>query len=76
LPEPRLQVAPYGEMAQTATGEVILMTGISQIIPASGALGTQIEAAEAARQGAIAQLQATRVQVQWNCTKESTKESA
>jgi len=40
LPDPMFQVAPVGEMAETAAGQVGLMTGISQRFPAAGKLDT------------------------------------
>ena len=41
LDDPMFQVAPVGEMAETAAGQVGLMTGISQRFPAPGKLATR-----------------------------------
>lgn len=38
LDDPMFQIAPFGEMAETAAGEVGLMTGISQRLPTPGKL--------------------------------------
>ncbi len=41
LPEPMVTVAPFGDMAQTAAGEVSVMLGVSQRIPGPGKLAAQ-----------------------------------
>ena len=41
LADPMLQIAPFGEMAETAAGQVSVMTGISQRIPYPGKLGAR-----------------------------------
>lgn len=63
LPEPRLSVAPIGNMAQTAAGEVTVMAGISQTFPAPGALSARTVMADADTQQIIAQLAFIEVEV-------------
>jgi outer membrane protein TolC len=41
LDDPMLQIAPIGEMAETAAGQVGVMTGISQKLPFPGKLATR-----------------------------------
>jgi cobalt-zinc-cadmium efflux system outer membrane protein len=50
LPEPMLTVAPFGEMAQTAAGEVRTMLSISQRFPGPGKLSAQVAEWQAAAQ--------------------------
>jgi len=63
LDDPMFNLAPFGEMAQTAAGEVGLMTGISQKLPYPGKLDTRGRIA--AQQVAMASqdLETTRLQV-------------
>ena len=41
LADPMLQIAPFGQMAETAAGQVSVMTGISQRIPYPGKLAAR-----------------------------------
>jgi outer membrane protein TolC len=63
LDDPMLQVAPVGEMAETAAGQVGVMTGISQKLPFPGKLSTrgEIVAQEVAQ--AAAELEQTKLNV-------------
>ncbi len=45
LDDPMFTISPLGEMAQTAAGEVELMTGLSQKLPFPGKLDTKTELA-------------------------------
>lgn len=63
LDDPMFQVAPFGEMAETAAGQVGLMTGISQKLPSPGKLDTRGKIAEQDVAMALADLQQTRLQV-------------
>lgn len=47
LPDPMVTIAPFGDMAQTASGEVIAMANVTQRFPRPGALGAQIALVEA-----------------------------
>ncbi len=61
--DPMLQVAPVGEMAQTAAGEVGLMTTLSQKLPFPGKLATRGRLAEQEVAMAAAELAQTRLDV-------------
>ena len=63
LDDPMFQVAPFGEMAETAAGQVGLMTGVSQKLPTPGKLQARgrIAAQEAA--AAAQQLQSVALSV-------------
>lgn len=63
LDDPMLEVAPVGEMAQTAAGEVGVMTGISQKLPFPGKLQTRGRIAAQDAAIARADLKQTRVNV-------------
>jgi outer membrane protein TolC len=63
LDDPMLQVAPFGEMAETAAGQVGLMTGVSQKLPFPGKLDTRGRIAEQDVAMALADLRQTRLQV-------------
>lgn len=63
LDDPMLQVAPFGEMAQTAAGQVGLMTGVSQKLPFPGKLRERGRIAEQDVAAAAAELQQTMLQV-------------
>ncbi len=63
FPDPMLQVAPFGRMAQTAAGEVTLMASISQRFPFPGKLASATEIAEAKRAMADAAIEATAATV-------------
>ncbi len=63
LDDPMLQVAPFGEMAETAAGQVGLMTGLSQKLPFPGKLDTRGRIAEQDVAMALADLRQTRLQV-------------
>ncbi len=63
LDDPMLQVAPIGEMAETAAGQVGLMSGLSQKLPFPGKLDTRGRIAEQDVAMAAAELQQTRLQV-------------
>jgi outer membrane protein TolC len=63
LDDPILKVAPIGDMAETAAGQVGTMTGVSQKLPLPGKLEAreQIAAHEAA--GAAAELESVKLRV-------------
>lgn len=63
LDDPRLQVAPFGEMAETAAGQVGVMTGVSQKLPLPGKLATRGNIAEQDVAMALADLRQTRLRV-------------
>lgn len=63
LDDPMFQVAPFGEMAQTAAGEVGLMTGVSQKLPFPGKLDTRGRIARQDVAMAVAELEQTRLRV-------------
>lgn len=63
LPDPMVQIAPFGQMAQTATGEVTLMAGASQRFPYPGKLDTMGRIAQQEVAMAQADLEQTRLQV-------------
>ncbi len=63
LDDPMLQVAPIGEMAETAAGQVGLMSGVSQKLPFPGKLDTRGKIAEQDVAVAMAELQQTRLRV-------------
>jgi outer membrane protein TolC len=63
LDDPMLQVAPFGEMAETAAGQVGLMSGISQKLPYPGKLDTRGRIAEQDVAMAMAELQQTRLRI-------------
>lgn len=63
LDDPMLQVAPFGEMAETAAGQVGLMSGVSQKLPYPGKLGTRGKIAQRDVNMAMAELQQTRLRV-------------
>ncbi|MFP4145875.1 MAG: TolC family protein [Phycisphaeraceae bacterium] len=63
LDDPMLQVAPFGEMAETASGEVGLMTGLSQKLPFPGKLDTRGRIAFQGVQMAVADLREAELEV-------------
>ena len=63
LDDPMLQVTPFGEMAETAAGQVGLMSGISQKFPYPGKLDTRGEIAEQDVAMAVADLQQVRLRI-------------
>ncbi|MCC6680235.1 MAG: TolC family protein [Phycisphaeraceae bacterium] len=63
LDDPMLQVDPVGQMAETAAGQVGLMSGLSQKLPFPGKLDTRGRIAEQDAAMAMAELQQTRLQV-------------
>ncbi|MDA3959169.1 MAG: TolC family protein [Planctomycetota bacterium] len=63
LPAPKIQVAPFGDMAQTAAGEVALMAGVSQQFPAPGLLSAQVARARADVRTAEAAWHAEQVKI-------------
>lgn len=63
LDDPMFMVSPAGEMAETAAGEVGLMTSLSQKLPYPGKLSTKGQIASAQAAEAAAQLDATRQEV-------------
>jgi len=63
LDDPRLQVAPFGEMAETAAGQVGLMTGVSQKLPFPGKLATRGRIAEQDVAMALTDLRQARLRV-------------
>ncbi len=63
LDDPMFQVAPFGEMAETAAGQVGLMTGVSQKLPFPGKLNTRGRIAEQDVAMALTDLRQTRLRV-------------
>lgn len=63
LEDPMLTVAPVGEMAETAAGQVGLMTSLSQRIPITSKLDARGRVAELEAAQAEAELQQVRLQV-------------
>lgn len=63
LNDPMFQVAPFGEMAETAAGEVALMTGVSQKLPFPGKLETRGRIAEQDVAMALTDLRQTRLRI-------------
>ena len=63
LDDPMLQVAPFGDMAETAAGQVGLMSSVSQKLPYPGKLDTRGQIARQDVQMALAELQQTRLRV-------------
>jgi outer membrane protein TolC len=63
LDDPMFQVAPFGEMAETAAGQVGLMTGVSQKLPFPGKLDTRGRIAEQDLAMAVTDLQQVRLTV-------------
>lgn len=64
LDDPMFQVAPVGEMAQTAAGEVGLMTSVSQKLPFPGKLDTRGRIAQQDVAMAGATLERVRLEVE------------
>lgn len=63
LDDPMLQVTPFGEMAQTAAGQVGFMSTVSQKFPYPGKLDTRGRIAQQDVRMAMAELQQTRLRV-------------
>ena len=63
LDDPMFQIAPFGEMAETAAGQVGVMTGVSQKLPFPGKLDTRGQIAQQDVAMALADLQQTRLRV-------------
>jgi outer membrane protein TolC len=63
LDDPMFQVAPVGEMAETAAGEVGLMTMLSQRLPTPGKLAARGRVAARDVAMAAAELEAAKLQV-------------
>ena len=63
LDDPMLMVSPIGEMAQTAAGEVSVMTSISQKLPTPGKLETRGRIAAADVAEAVQDLERVRLEV-------------
>ncbi len=63
LDDPMFQVAPFGDMAETAAGQVGLMTGVSQKLPFPGKLDTRGRIAEQDVAMALADLRQTRLRI-------------
>lgn len=63
LDDPMVMVAPFGEMAQTAAGEVGLMASVSQKLPFPGKLAARGAMVDADAAMAAASLIETRLQV-------------
>ncbi|MFW6133349.1 MAG: TolC family protein [Planctomycetota bacterium] len=61
LPDPKAEVAPVGEMAETAAGQVHTMIGVRQTFPAPGKLSTRGRIA--AREVAVAQQELRRTKL-------------
>jgi outer membrane protein TolC len=63
LEDPMFELVPVGDMAQTAAGEVGLMTGLSQRLPWPGRLAARTRLAEQEVAEAIEDLAAVRLEV-------------
>ena len=63
LDDPMFTVSPVGEMAETAAGQVSLMTGVSQKLPFSGKLETRGRIASQQVAVAVQDLQRVRLNV-------------
>jgi len=63
LDDPMFQIAPFGDMAETAAGQVGLMTGVSQKLPLPDKLDTRGRIAEQDVAMALADLRQTRLGV-------------
>ncbi len=63
LPDPRLTVAPVGDMAETAAGRVDAMVSLSQSFPLGGKLGAGKRIVEREVDVALGELAAARVRV-------------
>lgn len=63
LDDPMFQIAPFGDMAETASGQVGLMTGVSQKLPFPGKLDTRGKIAEQDVAMALTDLRQTRLRV-------------
>jgi len=63
LDDPMFQIAPFGEMAETAAGQVGLMTGVSQKLPFPGKLDTRGQIAEQDVVMALTDLRQRRLRV-------------
>lgn len=63
LDDPMLQVAPLGAMAETAAGEVGVMTGVSQKLPFPGKLKTRGRIAEQDVAMALTDLRQARLRI-------------
>ena len=63
LDDPMLSVAPFGEMAETAEGQVGLMSGVSQKLPFPGKLDTKGRIAQQAVAVAVQELNDTRLRI-------------
>ncbi len=63
LEDPMLFVAPVGEMAETAAGQVGLMTGVSQTLPLPSKVHTRGRVAAQAVAEAVQELQRVRLEV-------------
>lgn len=64
LPDPMLKLTPIGDMAETAAGQVNIMTGVSQRIPLPEKLATRGRIAEQNVAEAIQQLEEIRLNVE------------
>jgi len=63
LDDPMFQVAPVGEMAETAAGQVRLMAGVSQRLPTPGKLGARGRIASQDAAVAVQEFHDTRLRV-------------
>jgi len=63
LADPRFEVAPWGEMAETAAGQVGLMAGVSQTLPSPGKLAARGKIAEQDVAMALNDLRQARLEV-------------
>ncbi|MHC4107653.1 MAG: TolC family protein [Planctomycetota bacterium] len=61
--DPMVMVAPFGEMAETAAGQVGVMTGVSQKVPFPGKLETRGRVAAQDVAEAVQELQRVRLEV-------------
>ncbi len=63
LDDPEFTVAPIGQMAETAEGQVEVMTGISQTLPAPGKLAARGRVAQQEAEVAVRELEQVRLGV-------------
>lgn len=63
LPDPRFSIAPLGQMAETAAGQVELMASASQTFPAPGKLDAQARLAQQEVEIARAELAQTQLRI-------------
>ena len=63
LPDPMVEVMPIGQMAQTASGEVMAMGSLSQRFPFPGKRGSEADAATSEAKAALADVRALELRL-------------